>query len=316
MKIVFLDRETFAPSVDLRRPGFDHDWEAHDRTAPDQIVARLQGAEVAITNKVPLREEVLARLPDLKFISVSATGYDVIDITACRARGIGVSNVRGYAETTVPEHVFALLLGLRRSIAGYREAVIAGRWQDSGQFCFHDFPVFDLKGSRLAILGAGVIGSAVAKIAEGFGMEPVFVARKGAAPAEGRISFDEMLETADAITLHCPLTPETRGLLAMPEFRRMARRPVIINTGRGGLVEEADAVAALEEGLIGGLGFDVLTAEPPRDDNPILRAAARPDVILTPHTAWASGAAMAEVWRQTVEAVEAYAAGAPVRLLT
>ncbi len=317
MRTVFLDRETFPSDMDLAPPASAGDWQTHDRTAPGEIAERLAGAVAVITNKVPLRRETLEALPDLRFISVAATGYDVVDVAACRDLGIAVSNVRGYAVNTVPEHTFALLLALRRSIVGYREDVLAGEWEKSGQFCFFTHPIRDLAGSTIGIIGEGAIGQAVATIARGFGMVPVFAAHKG---VEGLgplyTPFDTVLETADIITLHAPLTPRTRDTLAMPEFRAMKRRPLIINTARGGLVNEADAVAALEEGLIGGLGFDVLTKEPPEADNPIYRAANRPDVILTPHVAWASREAMEEVWRQTTEAVDAYQSGSPVRLLT
>ena len=318
MRIVFLDRATFGPTVELIRPDLPHEWQVYDDTSPDEIVERLAGATVAITNKVPLRRETLAQLPDLKFISIAATGYDVIDIDACRERGIAVSNVRGYAVNTVPEHAFTLILALRRSLIGYREDVNNGEWERSGRFCFFTHPIKDLAGSRLGIIGEGSIGQSVAHIARAFGMEPVFAAHKG---VEGLgplyTPFDEVVETADVITLHAPLTPATRNTLAMPEFERMTRRPLIVNTARGGLVNEADAVAALERGLLGGLGFDVLATEPPAEDSPIRAAAARrPDVILTPHVAWASEEAMAEVWRQVIESIEAFAAGNPLRTLT
>lgn len=317
MRIVFLDRDTFPADMDLPQPGAAQDWKTYDRTSPNQVVERLAGATAAITNKVPLRREALEALPDLKFVSVAATGYDVIDVEACRERGITVSNVRGYAVNTVPEHTFALILALRRSIVGYREDVLAGAWERSGQFCFFTHPIRDLAGSRIGIIGEGAIGQAVAAIARGFGMEPVFAAHKGVSGLGPLYTpFEEVLETADIITLHAPLTPKTRDTLAMPEFRAMKRRPLIVNTARGGLVNEADAVRALEEGMVGGLGFDVLTREPPAEDNPIYRAASRPDVILTPHVAWASREAMEEVWRQTAGAVDAFAAGRPVRTLT
>ena len=204
MKSVFLDRETFPADMDLPPPHATEPWETHDRTHPDQVVERLSGAKVAITNKVPLRREALEQLPGLKCISVAATGYDVIDIDACRDLGITVSNVRGYAVNTVPEHTFALILALRRSIVGYREDVLAGKWQEAGQFCFFTHPIRDLAGSRLGIVGEGAIGQAVDRIARGFGMEPVFAAHKGRDDM-GRLytPFDEMLETADIITLHC-----------------------------------------------------------------------------------------------------------------
>lgn len=317
MRTVFLDRETFPADMELAPPSAARDWQTYDRSAPEDVVERLAGATAAITNKVPLRREAIAKLPELKLVSVAATGYDVVDIEACREHGVTVSNVRGYAVNTVPEHTFALILALRRSIVGYREDVLAGAWEKAGQFCFFTHPIRDLAGSRIGIMGEGVIGQAVATIARGFGMEPVFAAHKGVAGLGPLYTpFEEVLETADIITLHAPLTPKTRDTLAMPEFRLMKRRPLIINTARGGLVNEADAVRALEEGLIGGLGFDVLTREPPAADNPIYRIARRPDVVLTPHVAWASQEAMAEVWRQTIEAVDAFFAGAPVRTLT
>lgn len=315
-RIVFLDRATMGPSVDLNRPQAPHDWVQHERTPAGDVVARLAGAQVAITNKVAITRAALEQLPDLRFITVAATGYDVIDLDACRARGVTVSNVRGYAVNTVPEHTMALILSLKRAIPGYRQAVLDGRWQDENQFCFFDYPIGDLAGGTIGIIGEGVIGQAVARLAQAFGMKPLFAAHKG---VEGLgplyTPFDQMLEQSDVITCHAPLTPATRDVLAMADFRKMKRRPIIINTARGGLVNEADAVAALEEGLISGLGFDVLTTEPPAADNPIFRVAGRPDVIVTPHTAWASDQAMQEVWRQVIESIDAFLADRPVRTL-
>jgi glycerate dehydrogenase len=313
--IVFLDRDTLG--AELRRPAFEHRWVDYGATRPEEVVERLREATVAVTNKVALRADALRQLPRLRLVAVAATGTDNVDLDFCRERGITVSNVRGYAVNTVPEHTFALILALRRSIVGYREDVQAGQWEKAGQFCFFTHPIRDLAGSRLGIIGEGAIGQAVAAIARGFGMEPVFAAHKGVSGLGPLYTpFEEVLETADIITLHCPLTPNTRDTLAMPEFRAMKRKPLIINTARGGLVNEEDVVRALEEGLIGGIGFDVLTAEPPEPGNPLYRAASRTDVILTPHVAWASREAMEEVWRQTIEAVDAFAAGAPVRTLT
>lgn len=315
-RIVFLDRGTIGPSVELVRPSAPHEWVIHDATAPEEVTDRLAGATVAITNKVPLRRAALEKLGDLKFITVAATGYDVIDLEACRDLGITVSNVRGYAVNSVPEHTMALILALKRALPGYRQDVLDGEWQRSGQFCFFNHPVSDLAGARLGIIGEGVIGQSVARLGQAFGMHTMFAAHKG---VEGLgplyTPFDEVIETADVITLHAPLTPATRDTLAMPEFRRMARRPIIINTARGGLVNEADAVAALDEGLISGLGFDVLTVEPPDPGNPIFQVAGRPNVILTPHTAWASAEAMQVLWGQVVESIDAFIAGTPVRTL-
>ncbi len=315
-RIVFLDRGTIGPSVRLTGPAAPHELVLYERTSPGEVIERLAGAEIAITNKVPLRRETLERLPELRFITVAATGYDVIDVETCRARGVTVSNVRGYAVNTVPEHTIALMLALRRGLPGYRQDVLNGEWARSGQFCFFTHPINDLAGSRLGIIGEGSIGQAVARLAQAFGMETMFAAHKGVDGLGPLYTpFDEVLERADVITLHAPLTSRTRDTLAMPEFRRMKRRPIIINTARGGLVNEADAVAALETGLISGLGFDVLTTEPPAADNPIQRVASRPDVILTPHVAWASAEAQEAVWKQVVDSIDAYLAGEPVRVL-
>ncbi|WP_165854930.1 D-2-hydroxyacid dehydrogenase [Marinobacter sp. JSM 1782161] len=313
-RIVFLDRETIGPTVNLNRPLAEHDWVCYDATTEDQVVERLRGADVAITNKVPLRRATLEQLPDLKFITVAATGYDVIDTAACTELGITVSNVRGYAVNTVPEHTMALILALRRSLVGYRQDVIDGQWQAAGQFCFFNHPIRDLRGSKIGIIGAGVLGRSVAQLAEGFGMIPLYAEHKGrSGMGELYTPFDEMLETADIITLHAPLTDETRDVLGLPEFRKMKRKPLIINTGRGGLVNEADLVTALDEGLIAGAGFDVLTQEPPRDDNPLLSILERPNFILTPHVAWASEEAMQALWQQVVDSIDAFLDDAPIR---
>lgn len=315
-RIVFLDRATIGPAVELTRPKTPHEWIVHGKTTADQAVERLQGASIAVINKVPMQRSALSQLPNLRFICVAATGYDVVDLDACQEFGITVSNVRGYAVNAVPEHTFALILALRRALAGYREDVIDGEWQRSGQFCFFHHPIHDLAGSRLGIIGRGSIGQSVAAIARAFGMETVFAGRKGAPEAKPPyLPFQEVIASSDIITLHAPLTPQTRDMIAMPEFQQMKRRPLIINTGRGGLVNEADAVAALDNGLIGGLGFDVLTAEPPPDNNAILTAANRHNVILTPHVAWASDEAMTVLWGQVVENIDAFLAGAPVRVL-
>ena len=312
MKIVFLDRSTIAPQIRLRRPAFQHELVEHANTQPEDIVARLAGATIAIINKVPLGAEVLAQLPDLKLIAVAATGTDCVDKAACEAHGIVVSNIRGYALNTVPEHAFALMLALRRSVVAYREAVISGRWQQSGQFCFFDYPIHDLAGARLGIIGEGVLGQRVADIAKAFGMVPMFAAHKGRSGLGPLYTpWQEVLETSDIITLHSPLTAETRGMIAMPEFRAMKRRPLLINTARGGLVDEADLVAALDAGLISGAGFDVVTGEPPPPDSPLLRIVGRPNVILTPHVAWASDEAQQALADQLMDNIESFVAGRP-----
>lgn len=316
-RIVFLDRDTIGPGIDLTKPAFAHDWVEYPQTVAGHVVERLAGAAVAITNKVPLRRATLDRLPALKCIAIAATGYDVIDIDACRERGVTVTNVRGYAVATVPEHTFALILALRRGLIGYRDEVIAGAWQRSGQFCFHTYPIVDLAGSTLGIIGEGAIGQAVARLGQAFGMRTLFAAHKGRTGLGPLYTpFDQVLAESDVITLHCPLLPQTRNLLAMAEFRQMRRRPLIINASRGGLVDEADLVAALDEGLIAGAGFDCLTTEPPGADHPLLGVLDRPDVIVTPHVAWAGQKAMRTLWHQVVANIEAFHRGAPVNVVT
>lgn len=314
--IVFLDRATIAPQIQLRRPSFAHDWVEHAQTLPEQVAERLAGATVAITNKTPITAATLERLPRLKLVAVAATGTDCVDKPACAARGVAVSNIRGYAVNTVPEHTFALMLALRRNIVAYRESVLAGRWQQSGQFCFFDHPIRDLGGARLGIIGEGVLGQRVAELARAFGMQPMFAAHKGSS-GFGRLytPWQEVLETSDVITLHSPLTSKTRGMIGMLEFQAMKRRPLIINTARGGLVDEAALVQALDAGLIAGAGFDVTDGEPPSPDNPLMQAASRPNVILTPHVAWASDEAQQALANQLMDNIESFVAGRPSNLV-
>lgn len=315
-KIVFLDRSTLAPQIKLRAPSFPHESIEHDRTRADQIAERLAGATIAVTNKVPLRGEVLRNLPNLKLIAVAATGTDCVDKAACRDLGIVVCNIRGYAVNTVPEHTFALMLALRRNIVAYRSDVLAGEWQKSGQFCFFNHAIHDLAGARLGIIGEGVLGQRVAEIAKAFGMVPMFAAHKGRT-GQGTLytPWEDVLATSDVITLHSPLTERTRNMLALPEFRAMKRRPLIINTGRGGLVDEADLVTALDEGLISGAGFDVADGEPPPHASPLMRVAPRHNVIVTPHVAWASDEAQQALADQLIDNIERFVEGTPVNLV-
>jgi glycerate dehydrogenase len=315
-RIVFLDRGTMGPLKELGRPAFAHEWIEYDRTRSEQVVERLKNCDIVISNKVAIRRDAIARLPRLKMIAIPATGYDAFDIDACAERGIIVSNVRGYAVNTVPEHTFALILALRRSLAGFRRDVIAGTWQEADQFCFFTHPINDLAGAVLGIFGEGVIGQRVAKLGEAFGMQTLFGAHKGVSGLGPLYTpFDEVLATADVITLHCPLLPGTRNMLAKPEFGRMMKRPLIINCGRGGLVDEADLVEALDFGLISGIGIDCLTKEPPEAGNPLLKILDRPNVIVTPHVAWASTEAVQAVWRQVIEHIENFHAGRPTNAI-
>ncbi len=310
LSIVFLDRDSFI--ADLRRPAFPHRWTEFGMTRPDQTEGRLQGAAIAITNKVPIDRDLLDRLPELRLVAVSATGTNIVDLEACRARGVAVCNIRGYAAHTVPEHVFTLLLALSRNLVAYRQAVQEGRWQRSAQFCLFDFPIRDLHGATLGVVGGGSLGAGVIRLGEAFGMRVLRCERKGAGTTRpGYTAFETVLRECDALTLHCPLLPETRGLIGEPELRSMRRHALLINTGRGGLVDEAALVRALREGWIAGAGFDVLGVEPPPEDHPLLDSAllALPNFLLTPHVAWASQPAMQALADQLIENLEAFVRG-------
>lgn len=312
-RIVFLDRNTLR--ADVRRPAFAHEWREYAETAGDEVLERLKDASIAITNKVPLRETQLSQLPGLKFIAVAATGVDIIDLDYCKRRGIPVSNVRNYAPHAVPEHVFALILALRRNLFSYREQIDAGAWQRASTFCLLDYPIRELHASTLGIIGHGALGRAVEQLARGFQMRVLISEHKNAAIVRaGRTSFEETLRTSDILTLHCPLTNETRNLISTVELEQMQRHAILINTARGGLVNEAALCAALRSGTIAGAGFDVLTTEPPREGNPLLDLSL-PNFILTPHVAWASDEAMQTLANQLIINLEAFVAGRPQNLV-
>jgi glycerate dehydrogenase len=307
--IVFLDRDSI--QADIRRPGFPHEWRDYPATTPAQAGERLNDATIAISNKVPLMAASLTPLKNLKMIAVCATGTNNVDLDYCRAQGIVVSNIRNYAMHTVPEHVFAMVLALRRNLVGYREDVANGLWQKAEQFCLFTRPIGDLHGSTLGVIGNGALGQATAKLGAAFGMRILVAERKGAAQTRpGYTSFETVLTESDVITLHCPLTPATRHLIGVPEFRKMRRHALLINTARGGLVDEVALVEALKDGMIGGAGFDVLTTEPPRAGNPLLDLRL-PNFILTPHVAWASRNAMQIMADQLIDNIEAFVRGAP-----
>lgn len=315
--IVFLDADTLGPDVVMRRPGSPHGWMEHGKTQVADIVERARDASILIVNKVPLQAPVLEQLPKLRFVAVAATGTDNVDIKACQSRGIGVSNVQAYAVHTVPEHAFALILALRRSLLAYGASVAAGEWQDADQFTLLTHPIRDLHGSTLGIVGEGAIGQAVAALGRAFGMRILFAAHKGSTGMGPLYTpFEEVLEQSDVITLHCPLVPSTRNLLGEAEFARMKRHPLLINTARGGLIDEQALIRAIESGQIAGAAIDAVTPEPPPRDHPFMCLTARPNFILTPHIGWASREARQEVADQVTACIEGYLAGSPRNLVT
>ncbi len=312
LKIVFLDRETISARTDLRRLSFPHELTLYGRTAKSLVADRIAQADIVITNKAAIDEAALAGAPHLRLIAVAATGTDVVDVKACHARGITVSNVRGYATRTVPEHAFALIFALRRSITAYRDSVKAGRWYESQQFCYFDYPIKDLAGSTLGVIGDGVLGQAVASIGRALNMHVIFAGRKGAGKAGALYTpFEKMLGSSDIISLHCPLNAQTRNMIDEAEFAQMARKPLLINTARGGLVNEAALGRALRSGQISGAGFDVTSPEPPGAQHPLMQLLDLPNFILTPHVAWASEEAIQSLANQLMDNIEAFHQGVP-----
>lgn len=310
MQGVFLDRAS------LGEEGLDYsrleqvlpDWRFHPNTRPDQLADRLREAQVAVSNKVALDAAALEGAPDLKLICISATGTNHVDLEAAHRLKVAVCNVPAYSTPSVAQLVFAMILTLYTRLPDYRRAVAEGRWARSELFCLLDYPIHELAGKVLGIVGYGALGRAVARVAEAFDMQVLVAARPGH-PAQGdRLPLEALLPRADVLTLHCPLTPETRGLVGARELALMKPGAVLINTARGGLVDEAALARALRKGALGGAGVDVLTGEPPAAGNPLL-APDIPNLIVTPHIAWASLEARQRLIGEVAENIRAFAAG-------
>jgi glycerate dehydrogenase len=312
-RIIFLERNTF--TIDFGRPNFEHEWVNYGETSVEEIIARLRGATIAICNKVPMSESSLSQLPDLKLIAVAATGVDNVDLAYCRGHGIAVCNTRGYAVNSLPEHALMLMLALRRNLMAYREDVNQGRWREAKQFCLLNHPIGDLKGATIGIIGYGTLGKSMARLARAIGMEVLVAEHKNASTVrEGRMQFRDVLRFSDVISLHCPLTNQTKNLIGVEELRMMSPHAILINTARGGLLDDTALLEALRNHEIGGAGIDVLRVEPPRDPNVLLEANL-PSLILTPHNAWASQQAMQALAEQLIENLEAFVRGEPRNLV-
>ena len=283
MKIVVLDGYAANPNdlswEPMRRLG---ELTVYERTAPEEVEARIGDAEAVLTNKVVISEEMMAKKPALRYIGVLATGYNVVDIPAAKVRGIIVTNIPAYSTPSVAQHVFALLLELCLHVGHHSDAVHAGRWTNSRDFCFWDTPLVELDGKTMGIIGYGRIGQAVERVARAFGMQVKICS--GHAQGPDVLPLDALLAGCDVVTLHCPLTKENAGLINRQTIAKMKDGAILINTARGGLVNEADVRAALESGKLGGFAADVACAEPIPADSPLLRA---PNCVLTPHIAWA-----------------------------
>ncbi len=314
---VFLDRDSLDHD-DLDFSGLNRvlpNWRYYPSTAPAEVAARIAEAEVVISNKVALNATTIRQAPRLKLIGVAATGVNNVDLPAAAARDITVCNCRGYGTPAVVQHVFALLLALYTRWPDYQNAVRAGRWQQASQFCLLDFPIRELAGKTLGIIGYGELGQGVARVAEAFGMRVLVAQRPGAVDAiDERTPLPVLLPQVDVLSLHCPLTPETRGLIGAWELALMRRDAILLNTARGGLVDEALLANALRQGALGGAGVDVLSLEPPVDGNPLL-APDIPNLIITPHCAWGSRESRQRLLGQLAENIQCWLDGVPVRVV-
>ena len=286
----------------------------HDRSTPAQVVERLQGAQVAISNKVPLDAAVFAACPELKLVLIAATGSNNIDLAAAREHEVTVCNCQGYGTPSVAQHTLMLLLALATRLPDYQRAIREGRWQQAQQFCLLDFPIVELAGKTLGLLGHGELGGAVAKLAEAFGMRVLLGQLPGRAARPDRLPLSELLPQVDALTLHCPLTVDTFNLIDAAELALMKPGAFLINTARGGLVNEQALADALRRGHLGGAATDVLSQEPPTAGNPLLDADL-PRLIVTPHSAWGSREARQRIVMQLAENAEAFFSDAPCRVV-
>lgn len=311
--IVFLDRKTLGPNITVRRPCFAHQWQEFDRSSAAQVVDRLKNADIAITNKVAITSQVLDELANLKHVAVAATGTNVVDLAACKARGVSVSNIQAYAVQSVPEFTFAAVLGLRHRLFQYKEEVKQGRWQREDQFCFFNEPIYDLAGSTLGIIGTGAIAMAVGEIAKAFSMRVVYHSPSGRTHLENGelVDLKTICTQSDVISIHCPLTDKTHGMIDASCLSLMKPAALLINTARGDIVDLSSLKKALDSKAIAGAALDVLPKEPPDADDPIMALAANPNFLLTPHIAWASEQAMQTLADQLIDNIEAFVKGEP-----
>ncbi len=290
----------------LRRLAEQWDW--HQETTPRQMPERVLDADLVVRNKVVLDRSTLLACKRLKLICIAATGTNNVDLEAAAELGIAVTNVTGYATASVVQHVFALILSLVTRQQQYQDSVGMGEWQRASQFCLLDFPIWELAGKRMGIVGYGELGKAVGRVAEAFGMQLLIAQRPGGDPQPGRVPLDQLLSLADVVSLHLPLLEETRHLIAARELALMQPHALLINTARGGIVDESALAASLRQGKLGGAGVDVLSREPPVDGNPLLDSSI-PNLIVTPHIAWASREARQRLIDNVADNIAAYLAG-------
>lgn len=314
--IVFLDRGTIPTHIAIPHPAFCHQWHEYLTTPPELVIERLKQATMVITNKVILDAKTLAQLPQLKYIAIAATGTNNVDINYCKENNIKVSNIRGYATRSVPEHVIAMIFALKRNLIGYQQDIANGEWQRQQQFCFFTHSITDVAGSTLGIIGKGSLGQAVATLANAIGMNVLFAEHHGATHCrDGYHPFEQVLREADVISLHCPLTPETTNLIDHSQLALMKTTAILINTGRGGLVNEQALVDALISQQIAGAGIDVFSQEPAPNSDPLIAHSHLPNLLLTPHVAWGSDSAIQTLVNQLIDNINSFYNGHAQHLL-
>ena len=309
---MFLDTGTLRPA-EMDFTGLEHslpEWRLYDQTRPDEVAARIAGAGIIVSNKVVLDAALIRAATDLKLICICATGTNNVDLSAARERGIPVCNVGDYAGPSVAQHTLALILGLATRWHDYYQDVLAGEWSRSPMFCLMHRPVMELADKKLGIIGYGTLGRDVARLGEAFGMQ-VLIAEGQGGPQPGRVPLAQLLAEADVVSLHCPLTDATRGLISTDALHAMKRSALLVNTARGGLVDEIALREALLSGEIAGAALDVLSAEPPPADHVLLRGDV-PNLIITPHNAWVSVEARQRLLDGVVKNIRAWQAGTPI----
>ncbi|WP_288915400.1 2-hydroxyacid dehydrogenase [Pseudomonas rhizophila] len=285
------------------------------RTSRDEVSERLKGATVAITNKVVIDATAMAANPELKLILISATGTNNVDLDAARQHGITVCNCQGYGTPSVAQHTIMLLLNLATRLGDYQKAVGAGRWQQASQFCLLDYPIVELEGKTLGLLGHGELGSAVGRLAEAFGMRVLWGQIPGRPARPDRLPLDQLLPQIDALTLHCPLNEHTRNFIGARQLALLKPGAFVLNTARGGLIDEQALADALRSGHLGGAATDVLSVEPPTQGNPLL-ATDIPRLIVTPHNAWGSREARQRIVGQLTENAQGFFSGTALRVVS
>ncbi len=316
-RIVYLDRDGLPPHIKVPAPNSHHEWRNYPTSTQEQAIERSQHADILVINKAPITAQLLDACPSVKHVVVSATGYNVVDIAACQERSVSVSNIPSYAATTVSEHVIACAMTLHRELFRHVQSVNQGKWQTSPTFCLFGKPFKNLEGATMGLIGLGEIGEATARKAHALGMNVVFCKRQTTThPFAKQVELVELLQCSDIVSLHCDLNSSTANLIGEEELALMPEHAILINTARGGIVDEVALCNAIKKQRLAGIAFDVLSEEPPRDDSPLLSISNLPNVLITPHIAWASEQAMQYLANTVSRNIDAFINGSPINIVS